>query len=76
MTYAVTQSVVMSLARIVQKRVNASSWFSALLAYSTLRGNIGICKSKNYKNQLRLAKVIVKNKLPRFNGSLCMQYPR
>jgi len=27
---------------------------------------------KNYKNRLRLARVIVKNKLPRFYGSLCM----
>ena len=27
---------------------------------------------KNYKNRLRLAKVIVKNKMSRFYGSLCM----
>jgi len=27
---------------------------------------------KNYKNRLRLTKVIVKNKLPRFYGSLCI----
>ena len=27
---------------------------------------------KNYTNRLRLAKVITKNKLPRFYGSLCM----
>jgi len=27
---------------------------------------------KNYKNRLRLAKVIVKNRLPRFYGSLCI----
>jgi len=27
--------------------------------------------AKNYKNRLRLAKVIVKNKMSRFYGSLC-----
>jgi len=29
---------------------------------------------KNYKNRLRLAKVIVKNKMSRFYGSLCMSF--
>ena len=30
---------------------------------------------KNYKNQLQLAKVIVKNKMSRFYGSLCTSSP-
>jgi len=42
--------------------------------FNTVTGRISsrLKRCRNYKNRLRLAKVILKNKLPLFSGSLCI----